>query len=145
MAAASKSSSSKIAAPSGKYTEAVGRRKTAVARVRLFSGSSSAHIINGIPATDYFRLSKLLAVISSPFKIADLPGKIGLSINVKGGGLSAQAEAIRHGLSRALVKLDPNLRLRLKQGGFLKRDPRMVERKKPGRHKARRAHQWQKR
>jgi len=129
---------------SGKYTEAVGRRKTAIARIRVFTGSSS-RIVNGLPAADYFHLPKLTAIAFSPLLIVDFPGKTGLSVVVKGGGLAAQAEAIRLGLSRALVKIDSGFRLRLKQAGFLKRDPRMVERKKPGLHKARRAHQWQKR
>lgn len=135
---------SKLSSPTGKYIEGLGRRKTAIARVRLFTGSSS-RLINGMSASDYFRLPKLLNSAFLPLKTADLPDKIGLSVKVKGGGLSSQAEAVRHGLSRALVKLNSELRLRLKQAGFLKRDPRMVERKKPGRHKARRAHQWQKR
>ena len=129
---------------SGEYIEGIGRRKTAIARVRIYP-SGEGHLINEVSPLAYFKLSKLVTSAFSPFKIADFNKSIGLSIKVKGSGLSAQAEAIRHGLSRALIKLDAELRPRLKTAGFLTRDARAVERKKPGLKKARRAPQWQKR
>jgi len=129
---------------SGKYFEAVGRRKTAVARARLFLNSSGL-IVNDGPAEKYFSLKKLQKILNDPFKVSGFDKKVGVSVKVSGSGPVAQAEACRHAISRALVKIDPELRKSLKSAEFLKRDPRMVERKKPGMRKARRAHQWKKR
>lgn len=133
----------KITKLTGKYIEAIGRRKTSIARVRVFN-SGSSRIINGLTADEYFKLKKLVDTAFAPFSTVEA-GKVGLSVQVKGGGLAAQAEAVRLGLSRALTKMNPDFRARLKVAGFLKRDPRMVERKKAGLKKARRAPQWQKR
>ncbi|MFA5173332.1 MAG: 30S ribosomal protein S9 [Candidatus Paceibacterota bacterium] len=128
---------------SGKYFAGVGRRKTSVARVRIFSGSDIS--VNSRSLEKYFPLKKFQKIVSDPLKLTGLFGKLGMSVLVKGGGPSSQAEAVRHGLSRALILKDPELRKNLKAAGFLKRDPRMVERKKFGLKKARRAPQWRKR
>jgi small subunit ribosomal protein S9 len=132
-----------------KYIEAVGRRKTAVARVRLFSGRKAASktpelIVNNKPFTQYFPLTKFQKKVLSPLDELSLKEYQATAI-VGGSGLNAQAEAIRLGLSRALVALNPIWRSKLKSLGFLKRDPRKVERKKYGSRKARRPQQWRKR
>jgi small subunit ribosomal protein S9 len=138
---------SKKTAPAVKkerYFEAVGRRKTAVARVRLYTKKDGI-TVNGKNYTEYFpvlRYQKEAAVALEKMKIGD---KLGAVIKVKGGGLSAQAEAVRHGIARALVKFNADFKKRLRRVGYLTRDPRMVERKKYGLHKARRGHQWRKR
>lgn len=127
-----------------RYFEAVGRRKTAVARVRLYTKKDGI-TVNGKNYTEYFpvlRYQKEAVVALEKMKIGD---KLGAVVKVKGGGLSAQAEAIRHGISRALVKFNADFKKRLRRAGYLTRDPRMVERKKYGLHKARRGHQWRKR
>lgn len=126
----------------GKYSEHIGRRKTATARVRLYS-SDKGITVNEKPLAKYFT-PKLAAVVEAPFKFTARP-KSAISIKIVGGGITAQAEAARHGLSRALVKLNPEAKILLKQAGWLTRDSRMVERKKPGLKKARRAPQWKKR
>lgn len=128
---------------SGKYFESVGRRKTSIARVRIFSGSNV--VVNGENLEKYFPLKKLQKMVSSPLVLVGLSGKIGASALVHGGGPSSQADAIRLGISRSLVSKDSELRKSLKAAGFLKRDPRMVERKKFGLRKSRRASQWRKR
>jgi len=131
----------------GKYVEAVGRRKTAIARVRIFKadGAEAGQItVNDKPLEKYFTLGNHQRTAKSPFERMGL-GALKTSIKVSGGGISAQAEAVRHGVSRALVKMDGEFRKKLKQFGFLTRDPRMVERKKYGLKKARRAPQWSKR
>lgn len=132
-----------------KYIEAVGRRKTAIARVRLFSGRKAASktpelMINGKPFTEYFPIIKLQKTVLAPFDELSLK-EYHASVKVEGGGISAQAEAIRLGLARALVALNPIWRSKLKSLGFMKRDPRKVERKKYGSRKARRPQQWRKR
>ncbi|MCP6720349.1 MAG: 30S ribosomal protein S9 [Patescibacteria group bacterium] len=135
-----------------RYFEAVGRRKTAVARVRVFAGESSKSttlkgleiIINNKDLSDYFPLKKHQDIVSAPFKNLSLKG-YKTTILAKGSGLGAQAEAARLGIARALILLDPSWRSKLKLLGFLKRDPRMVERKKYGLRKARRPQQWRKR
>ena len=128
-----------------KYFEGVGRRKTAIARVRISSQKEKSFIINTKPLEDYFPLKNLQKIVLSPLNLADCLDKFQVSAKVKGGGMTSQAEAIRHGLSRALVLFDAELRKQLKKAGFLKRDPRMKERKKFGLKRARRAPQWQKR
>ncbi len=125
------------------YIEAVGRRKNAIARVRLYQKKSGI-TINDKDYKAYFPIVKYQEVINSPF-VEVSAEKIGATVRVVGGGLTGQAEAIRHGISRALVKMDETNRKRLKLSGFLTRDSRMVERKKYGLKKARRAPQWAKR
>jgi small subunit ribosomal protein S9 len=125
-----------------KYIEAVGRRKTAIARVRLTQSAKPSFVINEKTIEKYFpieaiRLTALEALKNSP--------KFSVSARIQGGGISAQAEALRHGIARALVKHDHDLRKDLKHSGFLKRDPRAKERRKFGLKKARKAPQWSKR
>jgi len=129
---------------SERYFEGVGRRKTAVARVRVFKGGHGEFLVNERPLDKYFPLKKQREKAFSPFKEFSIGG-YRTSVKVSGGGLSAQAEAIRLGLARAIALLEPSRRLRLKALGYLTRDPRMVERKKYGKRKARRPQQWRKR
>ncbi|MBI2625716.1 30S ribosomal protein S9 [Candidatus Parcubacteria bacterium] len=131
--------------PPGRYVEAVGRRKTSVARIRLYDGAPFAFTINGRPVEAYFREPHLITLAESPMKALALTPVFAVKVNVSGGGVAGQAEAVRHGLSRALVKWEASHRPRLKKLGFLRRDPRMKERKKYGLKGARRAPQWQKR
>ena len=126
------------------YFDAVGRRKNAVARVRLTPGTGK-RIINKIQMKKYLQRETLEMVVEQPLQSAGLSDSFDLYVNVCGGGLSGQAGAIRHGISRALVEYDEKLRPVLKTRGFLTRDPRMVERKKSGRPKARKRFQFFKR
>lgn len=126
-----------------RYTETVGRRKTASARVRVTAAKSTAFTINDREAHEYFPLAIMLETISAPIKAVG--GAFNVTARVSGGGLKAQAEAVRHGVARALTELDATVRKDLKQRGFLKRDPRAKERKKFGLKAARRAPQWSKR
>ena len=126
------------------YFDAVGRRKDAVARVRLTSGTGK-RIANKRTMKDYLARETLEMVVEQPLKLVGLSDKVDINVNVKGGGLSGQAGAIRFGISRALIKYDEELRPILKKNGFLTRDSRMVERKKPGRPKARKRFQFSKR
>src|SRR4030042_4089263 len=133
------------------YFEAVGRRKTAIARVRLSTSSPAQSIgegnfsINNRSYKEYFPTVNLQRVLESPFSRLKSLSRFGGSVKVKGGGQMAQAEAVSNGISRALVLFDINFRKKLKKSGFLHRDDRMVERKKFGLKKARRAPQWSKR
>ncbi len=132
-----------------KYIEAIGRRKTAIARVRVFVKKSPKDdeievVINEKKIEKYFPLKKYQNVAKAPFKTLSLKG-YAAEIKVLGGGVNAQAEAIRLGFARALVAMNPLWRSPLKTLGYLKRDPRMVERKKYGLRKARRPQQWRKR
>jgi small subunit ribosomal protein S9 len=124
---------------------ATGKRKTAVARVWIYPGSGQV-IVNDKPFKEYF-YDHVVAedVIFAPFKITNLMGKFDVKCTVKGGGKSAQAEAIRHGIARALVTYLPDLKLVLKKAGYLTRDPREKERKKYGLRGARRGQQYSKR
>jgi len=123
----------------------VGRRKTAVARVILKSGDGKV-IINRLPVDKYFSgLPGLMDFSMEPLRVTKLLNKFDISANVSGGGKSGQAGAIRHGISRALAKFDEQIRLTLRKEGFLTRDPRVVERKKPGQPKARKRFQFSKR
>ena len=122
---------------------AVGRRKKAVARVRLVSGDGKI-TINNRDIDNYFGLETLKMTVRQPFTITNT-GNFDVMVNVRGGGLTGQAGAIRHGISRALCKSDPELRPALKKAGLLTRDPRMKERKKYGLKAARRAPQFSKR
>jgi len=135
----------KEALPIEKYYEAVGRRKTAIARVRLFTKGDKSFLVNEKPLSHYFPSSELQKIVVSPLETMKCLDKFQILTIVKGGGLSSQAEAIRHAISRALTLFNPDFRKRLKKAGFLKRDPRMKERKKFGLKRARRAPQWQKR
>jgi small subunit ribosomal protein S9 len=125
------------------YTEAVGRRKTATARVRITEAKSASMVVNGKEANEYFPLEQMLRTAFAPLKV--LGASYAVSARVSGGGHKAQAEAVRHGLSRAITELAPENRKELKVRGFLKRDPRAKERKKFGLKGARRAPQWSKR
>lgn len=125
------------------YTEAVGRRKTAAARVRLTPASKRTVSINGRPLESYFPIVEHQSVISAP--LIELEQQFIVSAVVRGGGIAAQATAVRHGISRALIKYQTDLRGTLKKKGFLMRDPRVKERKKPGLKKARKSPQWSKR
>ena len=124
--------------------QAVGRRKKAIARVRLIPGDGKI-VINGRDIDNYFGLETLKMTVRQPLALTSLEGRYDVLVNVCGGGLSGQAGAIRHGISRALVKADPELRPAIKKAGFLTRDPRMKERKKYGLKAARRAPQFSKR
>ncbi len=126
------------------YFAATGRRKNAVARARISQGTGK-RIANGVPLKKYLSRKTLEMVVEQPFKIIDLSDKLDLNVNVKGGGLSGQAGAIRHAATRALLKYDETLRENFKKNGFLTRDPRMVERKKAGQPKARKRFQFSKR
>ncbi len=121
-----------------------GRRKEAVARVRLFPGNGRI-IINQRPIEEYFTREVLRTIVRQPLVLTNTNGKYDVIVNVHGGGTTGQAGAIRHGIARALLTVDEDLRKPLKQAGFLTRDPRMKERKKYGLKKARRAPQFSKR
>jgi len=123
---------------------ATGRRKDAVARVWLKPGTG-AIIVNGRPQETYFARPTLRLVINQPFQVADREGQYDIVATVKGGGLSGQAGAVKHGIAQALSKFEPALRGAVKAAGFLTRDSRVVERKKYGRAKARRSFQFSKR
>ena len=122
----------------------VGRRKESVARVRLVPGTGSI-TINGRPMDDYFGRETSKMILVEPLKLVDQMGKLDVFVNAKGGGLSGQAGAIRHGISRALVELNAEYRPILKKAGFMTRDARAVERKKYGRPGARKRFQFSKR
>ena len=126
------------------FFAATGRRKTSVARVRLYNGTGVI-TVNGRDINDYFGLDTLKYIVKQPLELTGLTGKFDVVINVNGGGISGQAGAIRHGIARALLLFDENLRGALKKAGFLTRDPRMKERKKYGLKAARRAPQFSKR
>lgn len=127
-----------------RYFEAVGRRKTSIARVRLYTKKESA-VINDKDYKTYFPLLRLQKDVLNPLEKMKIGDKLGVVAKVKGGGIVAQAEAVRHGISRALVKFNAEFKKRLRRAGYLTRDPRMVERKKYGLRKARRGRQWRKR
>ena len=126
------------------FFDAVGRRKTSVARVIITPGTGK-RTINLLPMKKYLARENLEMIVEQPFEVVGLSDKFDLKVNVFGGGLASQAGAIRHGISRALIKYDEALRPPLKSKGLLTRDPRMVERKKPGRPKARKRFQFSKR
>ena len=127
------------------YLYGTGRRKSSVARVHLFVGGTGAITINGRDIDEYFGLETLKYIVRQPLNTTDMAGKVDISATVKGGGVTGQAGAIRHGISRALLLVDENYRPLLKNAGFLTRDSRMKERKKYGLKAARRAPQFSKR
>ena len=127
-----------------KYSYAVGRRKTAVAQIRLYKGKG-ANTANGLPLETYVKRADLFSKIYAPMKTAGVFEWFHFDVTVEWSGESAQAEAIRHALTRALVVSDENLKKSLKGAGFLTRDSRVVERKKPGLHKSRKGPSWSKR
>ncbi len=134
----------KHAAAEGRYIFATGRRKTAVSNVRLFEGKGES-IVNKIPVEKYFSYSFFMEEINRPFQVTGLTGKYHFTAHVNGGGPHAQATAVRHGVAMALSKVSEDVRKVLKKNGFLTRDDRKKERKKPGLKRARRSPQWAKR
>ena len=128
-----------------KYFYGTGRRKSSVARVRVYENGTGAITINGRDINEYFGLDTLKLVVNQPLVTTATVGKFDIVVTVAGGGVSGQAGAIRHGVSRALILLNPEFRAALKAAGFLTRDPRMKERKKYGLKAARRAPQFSKR
>ncbi|NOX21096.1 MAG: 30S ribosomal protein S9 [Nitrospirae bacterium] len=124
--------------------QATGRRKTSVARVIMKPGTGKI-IVNKKPMEEYFPRETLQMIIRQPLNLVGMPNKFDIMVNVKGGGLSGQAGAIRHGIARALLLVDSDLRPNLKKEGLLTRDPRMKERKKYGLKKARKRFQYSKR
>ncbi len=122
-----------------------GRRKKAIARVRLIPNGTGAIVINKRHLEDYFGLGTLQYIVKQPLVLTDTADKFDVAVNVYGGGLTGQAGAIRHGIARALNQANPDFRPALKKAGFLTRDPRMKERRKYGLKKARKAPQFSKR
>lgn len=140
-----KRAAKKEAKKTERYFEAVGRRKTTVARVRLFTQGDKTILVNNKPYKEYFPTLELHQIVDSAFGKMKALDKFKVTVKVKGGGIHSQAEAVRHGISRALVKFNPDFRKRLRRIGYLTRDPRMRERKKFGLKRARRGPQWSKR
>jgi small subunit ribosomal protein S9 len=130
----------------GEYYYGMGRRKTAVARVRLYPNGDGSITVNGKNSRLYFgQREALMAVMTGPLRVLDLSNAYNMTVRVIGGGTSGQAGAIRHALARALVRVNPDWKSTLRKSGFLTRDPRMKERKKPGLKRARKAPQYTKR
>jgi small subunit ribosomal protein S9 len=127
------------------YYEAVGRRKTATARVRLFPGGDGSVVVNEKPAEQYFPRGVDMLTLKGPLQATGTEHRFNISVKVNGGGISGQAGAVRLGIARALLKVDPDLRPVLRKGGYLTRDARAKERKKPGLKRARKAPQYTKR
>lgn len=127
-----------------KYIEGIGRRKTSVARVRLTSSSKTSFKVNDRDLASYFPTEELRKVVEEAIEKAKA-GHFSVSVHVNGGGVHSQAEAVRHGVARALLKTDETTKTKLKSAGFLKRDPRAKERRKFGLKKARKSPQWSKR
>lgn len=146
-----KSSKTTKAVKKSEYFEAVGRRKRAIARVRLFtvapaeSADAGNILINEKNYKEYFPTQILQQIVESPFAKLKSGNRLKVTVKVNGGGISGQAEAVRHGISRALILFDATFRKKLKKAGYLKRDPREKERRKFGLKKARKAPQWSKR
>jgi small subunit ribosomal protein S9 len=126
------------------YYYGLGKRKTAVAKVRIKEGGAKI-TINGVDAAEYFPKETDIKVIMAPFETLDMNNKFSVSIIVRGGGKSAQLEACRHGITLALIRFDSGLKHFLRQSGLVTRDPRVVEPKKAGKKKARKSPQWSKR
>ena len=128
---------------SEKYIETVGRRKTAIARVRITPASKTTFAVNEKELEVYFPVKEMQSIVKQPF--SDLEDKFKVTAKINGGGIHSQSEAMRHGIARALVEHSAELRKTLKKAGYLKRDPRAKERRKFGLKKARKAPQWSKR
>jgi small subunit ribosomal protein S9 len=128
-----------------RYYEGVGRRKAATARVRLYDGGNGTVLVNDRPLAEYFSRRLDMAHMLEPLRLTQLADRFNVSVKVEGGGVTGQAGAIRLGVARALLKWDPELRPRLRRAGFLTRDAREKERKKPGLKRARKAPQYTKR
>ena len=126
------------------YYEGIGRRKTSSARVRVVTGTGS-FVVNGKPVNEYFTRMGDYESILEPLQAAELEGRLDVSVVVQGGGVTGQTGAVQHGLARALIEMDPELRPKMRQGGYLTRDARMKERKKPGLKRARKAPTYTKR
>lgn len=129
----------------GSYIYAIGRRKTAIAKVRLIKNGKGLITVNAKPMEKFFTTFETRSMVVAPLKMSGLETAVDVSAQTNGGGILGQAEAVRLGISRALCELNPTYRTVLKKLGYLKRDPRAKERKKPGLKKARRAPQWSKR
>lgn len=127
------------------HIHAVGRRKTAVANVRMTTAAKSSLMVNGKTPKDYFKTNERVQIALEALATAQSAENYAVTAHVEGGGISAQADAVRHAISRAITKAEPKTRKVLKAAHFLKRDPRAKERKKPGLKKARKAPQWSKR
>ncbi len=128
-----------------RYIEAVGRRKTATARVRITESKETSFVVNDKKIEDYFKTPELQNKANEPFIESKIGIKFLVTSIISGGGINSQAEALRHGIARALVKFDGELRKKIKKAGYLMRDPRVKERRKFGLKKARKAPQWSKR
>jgi len=128
----------------GRYFYANGKRKTSVARVRLYENGKGEIVVNNKPMEDYF-FGILIGNVRAPLKLANAAKLFDITVKVVGGGVSSQSDAVRHGISKALLEYDPELRKALKAAGYLTRDSRVKERKKFGLKRARRAPQWAKR
>lgn len=135
----------KPAPPPARYFEAVGKRKTAVARVRLFTRGEKVFLVNEKPFTVYFPTLNLQQIATASLRKMRCLDKFRVLVKVRGGGVNAQAEALRHGITRALTLFNPDFKKRLRRAGYLTRDARKRERKKFGLKRARRAPQWAKR
>jgi len=127
------------------YYYGVGRRKTATAQVRLYPGGDGKIIVNDREVEEYFPRSRDLIQIKAPLKVTSTEGQFTITVQVRGGGITGQAEAVRHGIARALLAANPDYRPLLRKGGYLTRDARAKERKKPGLKRARKAPQYTKR
>ena len=134
-----------LASKPDRYFEAIGRRKTAVARVRLFTRGEKQFLVNGAPYQKYFTMAEEQQTVTASMRKMKCLDKFKVTVMVKGGGRNAQAEAVRHGTARVLVDFNNNFKKRLRKVGYLTRDPRMRERKKFGLKRARKAPQWAKR
>ncbi len=134
-----------MAEESVRYYQGTGRRKSAVARVRLYPGDDGTIIVNDKPVEEYFSRKRDILHLTEPLEATATQDSFNVTVKVQGGGVSGQAGAVRHGIARALLEVDPNLRPTLRKGGFLTRDPRAKERKKPGLKRARKAPQYTKR
>jgi small subunit ribosomal protein S9 len=128
-----------------KFITAVGRRKTAIASVRMHAADKASLVVNGKSPKEYFKTDERALIAEEALKTAESAENYAVTAHVSGGGIAAQADAVRHAISRAITKAEPHTRKVLKAAHFLKRDPRAKERKKPGLKKARKAPQWSKR
>ena len=127
------------------FITAVGRRKTATASVRMSAAAKSSVVVNGKSLKDYFKTAERVRAAEEAFAMAESAENYAVVARVDGGGIAAQADAVRHAIARAIIKAEPNTRAKLKAAHFLTRDPRAKERKKPGLVKARKRKQWSKR